>query len=437
MIRNGKNYIKSKYPNVYHIVEDDVYRYRRTFGNNSWSEEFSTAKSCYDAFVRERDSAKGDRTYANKDITFNDEWEHLQKRYSEKKKKDDATIRRYSSIYEHHLKEIFGDIKLQDIDPEKINNFLYEFYTVGDGKGKELNGYSYSYTESVLKFFWLVISESYRDKIISAELLNDFKETVKMPPKSKSKDNRKVRILNAEEIRAIDELLKDTKFYCAFLLSLLAGLRPAEVWGLDWGDINFKKKIINVNKQATIVDKELILKEPKCSSFTHGTSASYREIPMNDKLCEELKKFKALQDEERKNNPRVWEQNRGSITYGFNHERKVMPMPSLVMKDKNGKYISYGSFEYYAKQIRATICQSNHQVEDFSFYTFRKTFLSNMACSNISVFELAKIAGHKKTDTLLEYYFSQPEKTAEKIIRAQDNIYNFNPPEIEKIEIYF
>ena len=74
----------------------------------------------------------------------------------------------------------------------------------------------------------------------------------------------------------------------------------------------------------------------------------------------------------------------------------------------------------YTKIIKRDICPNNDEFEDFSFYTFRKTHLSNMASNNCPVGELMSRAGHSKMETLYDNYYGRTEASEEKLIRAMN-----------------
>ena len=106
---------------------------------------------------------------------------------------------------------------------------------------------------------------------MSTAILNDsVKKTTK-----KKKDNKKIRVLTRQQIADIKKLLKDTDFYLPFLISLLAGTRPAETFALRFSDFDFQNKTITIDKQ--IVDEEgaLVFKNPK-------NEPSNREIDVSD-----------------------------------------------------------------------------------------------------------------------------------------------------------
>lgn len=61
------------------------------------------------------------------------------------------------------------------------------------------------------------------------------------------------------------------------------GLRLGEVCGLSENDINFRKKVLKVNKTLQYVRGEIIIKDPK-------TETSKREIPLTHNMISFFKK---------------------------------------------------------------------------------------------------------------------------------------------------
>lgn len=100
-------------------------------------------------------------------------------------------------------------------------------------------------------------------------------------------------------------------------------------------------------------------------------------------------------------------------------------MPDFINVDKNGKYIKASEFNPYASIIREKICPNQGGVEDFKFYTFRKTHISNMA-SRLTELTLIKHTGHAKVDTIRIFYSAKTEEDERRIsesLRAVNNFY--------------
>lgn len=75
---------------------------------------------------------------------------------------------------------------------------------------------------------------------------------------------------------------KKRRFYTAYLIALLTGMRKGEITGLRWKDIDFEQKIIYIRQNYDINAKQ----------FKVGakTNAGVRSIHIPDVLIDQLKK---------------------------------------------------------------------------------------------------------------------------------------------------
>lgn len=436
--RGKKKYYKTDTKYVYK-VDDRKYVYRlflKQDGHNidryydchpETKEPLRTEDEARTALTIHKHIISGDDTFVNEKVTFGQVWEHFLDSEHERAKE---TIRRYTSIYEIHVKHEFGSKPIQEITPYQYSEFLRKIYKHGTTRKenqenkitknerrrkKVTNGYSLAYVESMLKFLYLVVHHAAELHVVSYQQYNEFKDSCKLPKAKKKKDNKKIRVLTRQQIADIKKLLKDTDFYLPFLVSLLAGTRPAETFALRFSDFDFENKILTINKQ--IVDEEgaLVIKNPK-------TEDSTREIDISDYLLSEVKKRMEYLDKQRELNPKAFAANKGRLIDGREFEEPTMDMPDDMMcRDGKGRYVTAHSFSYYTKLIKKDIAPNNDVFEDFSFYTFRKTHLSNMAANNCPIGELMKRAGHSKVERLYENYYQKNETSTEKLLQAIAN----------------
>lgn len=320
------------------------------------------------------------------------------------------TIRRYNSIYKNHVKSEFGDRIISSIAPGEYNDFLARKYRQATSTGE---GLSYSYVKSILKFFYLVVTFARANNNISREAYIDFDQFLKMPSKKKAKDDLKIRILTDEQIQKIAELLKDTDYYLPFLISLLCGLRPAETFALTFDDIDAKTGLISINKQVVVeTDGLRCIKPPK-------TIKSTRKVAYPKIILDEVKKRKercmACDPRVFENNKKMFVDMRSSVD-GVN-----IIQPDFINVDRLGKFIEPHSFSYYTKIIKRDICPPEDGVEEFSFYTFRKTNLSHI-CSRLSLHAAMLHAGHSKPDTLMKYYIASTPQVEKMELEVAENI---------------
>jgi len=90
---------------------------------------------------------------------------------------------------------------------------------------------------------------------------------------------------NEEELEVFLLRVKEndpTTQYSSILTLAMTGMRKGEMMELTWNDLDFKNRIININKARTRTG----LGPPKSDN-------GYRKISMNDELFAQLKKYKA------------------------------------------------------------------------------------------------------------------------------------------------
>ncbi len=410
--RNGKKYYKTQTPYVYKC-EDGFYCYRiihKPTNTNSFvvkhidtKEKFNTETKAKNALKDHLLKLEKDNTFKYRAITLTDIWNKIK----EDSAKEEATITKYESIYKHHVSHVFGNTAIQDLSYKEINDYLEKLYKMGDGKGTGQNGYSFSFTESILKFFWLIINSAFSYKCISADDLKILTDNIQMP---KNQGEKKKRILTSQEIQKVYELLKDTDYLLPYLISLYTGARPAEAFAVRFSDFDLINNKLSINKQIVEFNGILTFKPPKTFS---------RVVDIPNALKVEVLKRYALIEEAKKRNAEHFQLNKKMVVYALKgiKEGNDFIYDDMVMMDQYGRYNAHSSFQYYAKIIRKEICTNNDTHEDFSFYTFRKTALSIMASHSIPIGALMRITGHKKNETLFEYYYSDENEFAQRKIK--------------------
>lgn len=418
IMRNGKKYYLTNEHYIYKC-EDGYYSYRiihkpsktNSFVNRhiNTKEKFNTVTKAKKAREEHILKLEKNKTYKNRNVTFGEVWERVKSTTA----KDESTITKYESIYKHHIEIRFGNVAIQELSYKDINDYLEQLYKMGDDSGRKQNGYSYSFVESVLKFIWLVVNSAFAYKVISADDLKVLTDNITMP---KQQGEKTKRILSSDEIQKVYNLLKDTDYLLPFLISLYTGTRPAETFAIRFSDFDLINKTLNIDKQIVEFNGTLTFKSPKTFS---------RVIDIPDVLVSEVKKrYEEIQKAKNKN-PDKFELNRRRVIYAL-PERKEMELiyDDMISTDFKGKYNAASSFQYYSKIIRKDICPNDDKKEDFSFYTFRKTALSIMASHNIPIGALMRITGHKKNETLFEYYYSDENEFAQNKIKESVNSMN-------------
>lgn len=364
-------------------------------------------------------------TYSNK--TLDEFWVEC-KNDAYLAQKASATITKYESVYKNHIKDyqvrkpftnelisfgdmVFSEITISDIEglmnTKKISTFTIK------GKTKT---YSESYVVSIYKFFLLIIGYINKKKLLPEEILNNFAKLkyTKNKIQKEEEENKKIRALNEEQIQQIESLLKDTPMYLPFLAGLLAGCRPAEAAALRFSDVDFVNKKLRINKQIIKEKNHYIFKKPK----TFG-----RTVIVPDYFLEAVKKRMDEIEEIKKKNPLF---NSQTIVFDNINSKENLAINDFLAIDNEGKYCYIESyFKKYSKIIRETICPDEYGVEEFAFYTFRKTHLTKMARTNIPIAVLKNRSGHSKIDTLFRYYYANSDEEDQFNQEALDKAFKF------------
>ncbi len=174
---------------------------------------------------------------------------------------------------------------------------------------------------------------------------------------------------------------EETNFTAAAgtLLGMTCGLRKGEILGLKWGDIDFRRGTLKINRNLQSVKNlqtgsyELILQTPK-------TSSSIREVPLFKGVAEYFKKHRAPAD--------------------FFVVRKMTHINNNINLPHNPREFSYGIKNWWkSKGIR-----------NITIHELRHTYASRAITGGADVKTVSSLLGHKSADLTLNIYTHTSEK---------------------------
>lgn len=281
-----------------------------------------------------------------------------------------STYVKYHSIYKCHIKYLFYDIPVIEINIKFVNEKLQT-----NKAGKEL---SQSMKYSILA----VMNQALH---FAAEKYNC--PVIYLKHKMPKKKNKPVEILNrTEQSRLIPYLYSDLdRSKAGIILCISTGLRLGEICSLKWEDIDFDQMVIHVNRTVQRIamlkgtTKTMLIETMPKSQF------SVREIPISDTTRQLLSSFKVKGQE-----------------YVLSGDKPMEPRT----------YQNH--FKKYLKEINV----NNH-----NFHALRHTFATNCIESGMDVKSLSEILGHSDIQITLNHYVHPTMDTKRKHINMLSSVY--------------
>ena len=208
--------------------------------------------------------------------TLYDEWLlSIQHRVKE------STVANYQLKAEKHILPNFGEKKTSELSAEDVYQFIQE---------RQEAGLSNRYIADIL----IEMKSIYKYAVRKYHIVNPL-DGITMPKVKKPE----IQLLDEKEQKKLQEYLfqNPSRSNICIALTMATGLRIGELCGLQWANIDLKKRILTVNKTVQRIRKrgsnsktEVILTEPTSES-------SKRSIPIPEFLIPYLEKFQGEADE--------------------------------------------------------------------------------------------------------------------------------------------
>lgn len=177
-----------------------------------------------------------------------------------------------------------------------------------------------------------------------------------------------------------------------FRLLAFTGARKSEILALNWEDVDFTSKRLNIYKTLAIGEKGVIVNTPK-------TKTSKRIISLDDRTLDILKAWRK-------------EQRKVYFAFGFNTSHKTQP----VFTNQYNRHIRPSSVIYWMRSIA-----KKYQVREIKIHEFRHTHCSLLFESGATVLEVKERLGHANIEITMNIYAhvtkKQEEETADRFAK--------------------
>ena len=299
-----------------------------------------------------------------------------------------TSMQKYQSHFKNHIVPYLGEVKVQDLTPAMIDEWMRKL--LYDGLSKQ-----------TLTGIHTLIHNALNYAVYPAQLISSSPVAYIKVPKNAPRNVIERHIILPEQFSALLEKYPfGTPFYVPLLLLYHTGMRLGEVLGLSWSDIDFTAKRITLRQQVVYVNKRgYFLTSLK-------TESSNRYILVGDILLGELKRWQAQQAENEKHFG-------GSYVYIYREadghiERKSKSLPapdgekvSLVCTRDDGRIILKNRFTRVLKS------------EGLNAHSFRHTHATQLIENGATANGVAGRLGHANAAITQNLYIHNTAKLQE------------------------
>lgn len=357
-IRKYKNKGAKKYSYEYRIKYTDPAtgnvkeKSKRGF-SSSKEAELAAAEIEKKLFIGDVDVVK------NSDITVKEWIEQYLELYG-KQLRDSTLKTRMVRINNHYLPEL-GNIKLQRLTRLQYQKFI----------NRKLETMSESTVRGIHGTFMSIINKAVQNDIIERNRLSGISIS------KDDDDSEPVKYLNREEVEIFMKTAKTFPFdeRMGVFILVRTGLRKGELLALTWNDVDFKNKLITINKNRNHL-----------GTFPPKTKKSNRVISMDNKLAKELKNFQ------------TW-QKKNKLKTTVYHES------DYVLVDHLG--IPY--HEWKLNKILTEIC-AKAKIDKIGPHALRHTHAVMLLESGVDIKTVSDRLGHTKINMTADVYLHVSRK---------------------------
>ncbi|MGV9427478.1 tyrosine-type recombinase/integrase [Streptomyces sp. NPDC003656] len=210
---------------------------------------------------------------------------------SKKDEIEDTTLNTYTTNL-NRVKRHLGHVRMQELTDEQVEGFVKWMVSGGNarypGQKKPL---AITTATATLTTFNEAMARAVTKRLVGVNVVAE----VTVPRKARKaarKAKAEVRPWNVGEVQLFVAAILDERLYAVHLLSLM-GLRPAEVCGLRWEDIDFEAATLSVDNTRTMINNIRVVEKDTKSE------AGDRDLPLPSLLVDALRKLKARQAAEK------------------------------------------------------------------------------------------------------------------------------------------
>ncbi|MEV5314253.1 tyrosine-type recombinase/integrase [Streptomyces sp. NPDC052610] len=204
---------------------------------------------------------------------------------------EETTIRTYRLALVH-VHDRLGHIRLQELTEDHIQEFIDETVARGRRKGGDPGTrLAVSTVEGILTRLKEALSRAVVRKLIAVSPATHVRVAL-ADKKTDKRERQRPKPWTVDEVQTFIRGIEQDRLYAPLLLSLM-GLRPAEVCGQRWSDIDLQLGTLEMTNTRTMIGNVKVLEKDA------KTAAGERALPLPSRALEALKRFRAQQAREK------------------------------------------------------------------------------------------------------------------------------------------
>ncbi|MFI3172491.1 MAG: site-specific integrase [Eubacteriales bacterium] len=384
-----------------------VYGYVDPYGNRRYiyAKELKHLRSREDQLIKNQLDGLDVYVAGSADLNF------VFDRYiSTKSELRETTYTNYTYMYDRFIREGIGRNKIGEI---KYSDLLYFYYDLLNEKKLQINT-----LETIHTILHPTFQLAVRDEIIRLNPSDGIMAEIK---KKKGKNKGVRHALTLEQQRAFMNYTRENpvfhKWSPFFTVLLGTGCRIGEAIGLRWQDVDFDKRLIDINHSLTYYPRRKDTYKCEFKVSLPKTEAGIRTIPMMNTVYEAFQEeYEKQQDE------------------GFNIT-EVDGMTGFIFTNRFGNVHNPQAVNRAIKRIREAynadeivIAKKEKRqpliIPHFSCHHLRHTFCSRFCENETNVKVIQSVMGHASIETTMDIYAevtdSKKQESLESLARNLD-----------------
>lgn len=283
-------------------------------------------------------------------------------------------------------------LKLSTAEPKDFTEYFKFLKLNGKKNGGGLSEKSVKNIRGVLS---VAFDDAYKNHLVQSNPINNSR----MPVFENNIQREKV-VYSPDEVRRLLGVARsnESHVYLFLLLALFTGLRNGELQALTWNNIDFKNRLLTVNKSRTGSTKAVtsLVTKPK-------TNSSNRVIPLTDELIDELKAERVRQEEYKQ-------------LFGNCYDDEC----DFVIRNKFGKpYTNLRAINRVVNRL-----EEKAGLQHCTIHGLRHTVINLLDDNGIPIQDISTMVGHSSTYTTERIYIHRKRAAKRENINVLESVIN-------------